>query len=385
MASSLLEGTRELDADALAEQFERLGASVTASADWDSATLSSTVLAPRLPDAMELLASVLREPRFAARDVERLRGERLAELLNRRAEPRGLADEMFARALYAPQSRYSIPEDGREKSVAGLDASRVKEFYGTRVAPSSVTLVLVGDLEPDAAQALVERVLGDWSAPAPAASTLVDRPARGTRAVHLVRRADAPQTELRIGQVGIPRANPDYFAVTVMNAVLGGLFNSRINLNLREVHGYTYGAFSAFDWRRGAGPFMVSTAVQSEVTADAAREVMLEIDRIRAETVSTDELSLAVSYLDGVFPIRYETTAAIAQALAQLVIHRLPDDFFDSYRERIRSVELSDVIQVAERHLNPDEMQIVAVGDPAAISKPLAELGVGPVAELSED
>jgi zinc protease len=179
--------------------------------------------------------------------------------------------------------------------------------------------------------------------------------------------------------VGLPRKHPDYFPVTVMNAILGGLFNSRINLNLREVHGYTYGAFSTFEWRRAAGPFVVSTAVQSEVTAPAAREVLNEIERMRAEPVSSDELSLAVSYLDGVFPIRYETTEAIAQALTTLVIHDLPPDFYDTYRENVRAVTLPDVLHAAERHLNPGALQIVVVGDPSVVKEPLAEGGFGPV------
>src|SRR6185503_11550564 len=156
-----------------------------------------------------------------------------------------------------------------------------------------------------------------------------DHPAARQRGVHIIAKGDAPQSELRIGHVGIPRNHPDFFPVNVMNAVLGGLFNSRINLNLREAHAYTYGAFSAFEWRRQAGPFVVSTAVKSDITDAAAKQVLIEIDRIRAEPVAADELSLATSYLDGVFPIRFETTAAIAAALSVLVIHRLPEDYYD--------------------------------------------------------
>ena len=138
---------------------------------------------------------------------------------------------------------------------------------------------------------------------------------------------------------GLPRRHPDYFDATVMNAVLGGLFSSRINLNLREAHGYTYGAFSAFEWRRATGPFTIQTAVKSDVTGAAVREILNEIDGIRSERRSaTSELTLATSYLDGVFPIRYETTAAIATALSNLVIHDLPENYYDDYRARVRAV-----------------------------------------------
>jgi len=167
--------------------------------------------------------------------------------------------------------------------------------------------------------------------------------------------------------------------VLVMNAVLGGLFSSRINLNLREVHGYTYGAFSLFDWRRQAGPFYVSTAVKSEVTGDAVREILLEIDRMRSQGIGSDELSLATSYLDGVFPIKYETTAAIAQALSALVVYGLADDYFDTYRMSVRSVTIADVLIAAERHLHPELLQLLVVGDPAAVREPVEQLGFGAV------
>jgi zinc protease len=164
-----------------------------------------------------------------------------------------------------------------------------------------------------------------------------------------------------------------------MNAILGGLFSSRINLNLREAHAYTYGAFSSFDWRRAAGPFTVSTAVRSDATDAAAQEILLEIDKLRDAGVTQAELTLATSYLDGVFPIRYESTTAIANALASLVSYGLPDDYFDTYRSRIQSVTADHVLQAARAHLRPDELQIVAVGDPAVVRAPLEQLSVGPV------
>jgi predicted Zn-dependent peptidase len=197
--------------------------------------------------------------------------------------------------------------------------------------------------------------------------------------VQLVHKAEAPQSELRVGHVGLPRLHPDFFPTLVMNAILGGLFGSRINLNLREVHGYTYGASSYYDWRRGAGPFVVSTAVQSDVTAAAVREILLEIDRMRAETVSGVELSLAKDYLEGVFPIRYETTSAIASALANQVIYRLPADYYDTYRENIRRVSAADVFEAARSHIRPEELQAVIVGDAQTLRAPLAELGFGSI------
>ena len=167
--------------------------------------------------------------------------------------------------------------------------------------------------------------------------------------------------------------------VFVMNAILGGLFSSRINLNLRERHAYTYGAFSHLDARRHAGPFEVSTAIRSDVTAAAVREVLTEIDGMRAAPVTADELSLATAYLDGVFPIRFETTAAVATALANLQIFGLADDYYDRYRDTVRGMTRERVHAAARDHLHPDRLQIVVVGDPSAVIGPLAELGAGPV------
>ena len=378
-AHLLLEGTRRDDAARLIERFERLGTSVGANADWDVATLGMTVVAGRLAAALSLFGEVLRSPAFPEREVERLKAERQAEILQLRTEPRGLADEMFARFLYSPQSRFALPAGGTQTSVAAIGRDDVERFYAERYRPGATTLIVVGDVQAAEAERLVLDALGDWTGAPSAPAATTDEPARRTRAVHLVGKPDAPQSELRIGHLGVPRTHPDYFPIVVMNAVLGGLFSSRINLNLREAHGYTYGAHSEFDWRRTRGPFVVSTAVRSDVTDAAAREVLREIDRMRAETIETAELTLATSYLDGVFPIRYETTAAIAAALGNLIIFGLPGDYFDTYRDHIRAITTTDVRRAAERYLHPDELQVVVVGDPAVTRGGMEQLGAGEV------
>jgi len=379
-ASLLVEGTLTNTGAELTDRFERLGASVVASADWDGAGVTLTALTEQLPPALALLAEVLRTPAFAEREVERLKGERLADLLQLRTEPRGLADEMFTRALYAAESRFALPEGGTEESVGAITRDDVRAHYERWYRPGALTLVIAGDIAVDDAVAMVGARFEDWRGDTPQRARTSDAPARRARALHLVAKADAPQSELRIGNVGLPRAHDDYYAAVVMNAVLGGLFSSRINLNLREEHGYTYGAFSAFDWRRQAGPFVVSTAVQSDVTAAAATEALREIERIRDAEVTETELSLATSYLDGVFPIRYETSEAIAGALAMLVRFGLPDDYFDTYRERMRGVTAADVLRVARAHLHPDALQMLVVGDPATVRAPLEAMQFGPIA-----
>lgn len=377
-ARALIEGTRTLDGPELTQRLEGIGGSVDPSADWDYVAASTTVMSARAPAALALLAEILMVPSFPAREIERLRNERHSELLQQRAEPRGLADEMFSRFLYGPGSRYAEPEGGNERSIQAITRDDIVTFHRDRYRPGGTTLIITGDISLDTALRMVEGNFGSWTGPANGVPVIHDRAASTTRRVYVVGKDDAPQSEVRVGHVGMPRSHPDYFRVVIMNAILGGLFSSRINLNLREVHAYTYGAYSHYDWRRGAGPFVVSTAVRSDVTDGAIREVLREIERMREAEPTAEELSLATSYLDGVFPIRYETTSAIAGALASLVVYDLPDDYFDRYRENIRSVTSADVLAAARQHLHPEQLQFAVVGDPKAVRAPLERLQLGP-------
>jgi zinc protease len=384
-AELLLEGTTSPEGMAITDRFERLGASIDSHADWDIAAVNVTTLTDKLPESFDLLGDVLRRPGFNDREVERLKAERLAELLQQRAEPRGLADELFSRFLYDARSRYALPDGGDETSVRGLTRDDVVRFYETRYSPATMTMIVAGDIEPRELKRMAGAVFGDWKGPLTTPASSSDEPARRTRALHLVNKPDAPQSELRIGHVGLPRKHPDYFPAVIMNAVLGGLFSSRINLNLREVHGYTYGANSYFDWRRQKGPWVVATAVASEVTPAAATEVLKEIDRFRSAPITEDELTLATSYLDGVFPIRFETTSAIASALTNLVVYDLPDDWYDEYRARVRAVTSGDVLIAAERHLHPDALQMVVVGNAGAVLKEMEAISFGPIQRYDVD
>lgn len=378
-AQALREGTTTRDGTRLALALEKLGTSIEAGADWDSTVASMTVLKDKLAPAFGIFAEVLMKPGFRTEDIERLKAERLAERIQLLAEPRGLADESFARFIYADNSRYAQPMSGDSRSVSSLLRDDVVSFYERNYVPPRTTLIMAGDITVEEAVTLTESALSKWRGGRKAFSVDADRSARGSRAIEIIAKPDATQSELRIGHVGVPRSHPDYFRVVVMNAVLGGLFSSRINLNLREVHGYTYGASSYYDWRRQSGPFVISTAVQSEVTSEAIAETLKEIDRMREEEIGEEELTLATSYLEGVFPIRYETTSAIASALANLVTFNLPEDYYDRYRANIGSVTTRDVLDAARKHIRPERLQIVVVGNPELVQSPIEMLGFGPV------
>jgi zinc protease len=376
---ALSEGTRSMNALELTTRLERLGTTLDTGADWDSAIVQLTALSSRMEDAMAVLAEVLRYPSFPEHELERLRAERRADLAQLRAEPRGLSDVFFSRLLFDPSSRFARLAGGDERSIERLSRDEIVKYHDTFYRPDATALMMVGDIDVDTAVRIASAHLGDWVGKAP---PVTEPPAAQRHAeprVHLVHKVDAPQSEVRVGHIAIPRFHPDYFPVVVMNAILGGLFSSRLNLNLREAHAYTYGAHSAFDWRRAASPFEISTAVETAVTADALREIVAEFTRIRAEPVSDAELSLAISYLVGVFPIRFETTAEVAGGLANVEIFRLPSNYFDTYRERVSAVTAQDVLRVAQTHLDPARLQVVVVGDADAIREPVAALGLGPI------
>jgi len=373
-AEALREGTAEHTGLEILEGFEKLGSSVEAGADWDSTIVGMTLLKEHLSSGYALLAEVLTSPSFPENDVGRLKAERLAERLQILAEPRGLADEAFSKFLYPENSRYSEPMSGNSTSISAITCQDVAEFFASRYTPDATTLIIVGDVSVEEGVELVMAALGNWKGkktPRPLAEAQATLHVRG---MDVVRKTDAAQAELRLGHKGVSRSHPDYFSVVVMNAILGGLFSSRINLNLREKHGYTYGASSYYDWRCEPGPFVIATAVQSEVVADAVRETLSEIDGMRSEEIPEDELSLATSYLEGVFPIRYETTSAIAAALANLVVFGLPDTFYDQYRQNIRNVSTANVLRAAQAYVIPEELRVVVVGDPAIVVGPLEKL-----------
>lgn len=376
---ALAEGTATMDALQLAERLESLGTTLDTGADWDSAIVQLTALSSRVGDAFAVLSEVLRTPSFPESELERLRAERMADLAQLRAEPRGLADVYFSRLLYNEESRFARLAGGDEHSVLKLTRDEIMRFHEQFFRPNATALMVVGDITVDQALEYAMANFGDWSGEAPPVHEPLDRARYTDTRVHVVAKADAPQSELRIGHVAVQREHPDYFPLVVMNAILGGLFSSRLNLNLREAHAYTYGAHSAFDWRRAASPFEVSTAVETAVTADAIREALSEIAKMRESPVTDAELSLATSYLDGVFPIRFETTAAVAGGLANVEIFRLASNYFDTYRARVRAVTAADVERVARQHLDPSRLQIIVVGDPARVVEPLTALGVGQI------
>ena len=341
-ARALTEGTEQHDAIALVEATERLGASLHADAGWDAVSVGVDVPAARLAPALELAAEVLLQPTFPEAEVDRLRDERLNDLLQARADPRRRVDEAFVGTIYARESPYHRPSGGTRETVEGLTPDDLRRAFGRSLDPARATLIIGGDLGDQDCVALAERLFGGWSGNAAsqaAAAPVVDTGSSVGRVIRVVHRPGSVQTEIRIGHRGLPRRIDDFHAVSVMAAILGGLFNSRLNMKLREEKGYTYGAGAGFDMRRGAGPFSARAAVNTEVTVPAILDTLAELTRMRDTTVADAELAAARDFLIGVFPLRFETAGAVVGSIGSLAVHGLGVEELVGYRANIEAVD----------------------------------------------
>ena len=378
-ADALEAGTAHRDVEALAWELESLGVQLDTAAGWDAASVAITVHRDRLDPALALLAEIVREPAFPADQVERLRDEQLAEILQRRKEPRALAGDAAARFIFDRDVPYARPLVGSEASVRALGPEQLRRFHAERYRAGSAALIFTGAIDPAEARAAAERHFGDWKGEPASSSEFDVRPGLDRTTVFIVHRPGSVQSEIRMGHVGVDRHHADYFPLLVMNTILGGAFTSRLNMSLRERHGFTYGARSAFAFRRRPGPFTVDVAVASDVTARAIEEALREVQALRSDGPTADELDSARDYLRGILPLTLQTTEQLASRIGELVIYDLPDDYFAAYRARIADVTAADVQRVAREAVRPDALAIVVVGDADQVRGPIEALGLGEI------
>lgn len=382
-AELLDEGAGARDGIRLAEDAGLLGASFATGADWDATYISLDVLSRNVDPTVEIFADVVRRPMFPTDALERVRTERLMELLQQRDEPAAVAGKRFANLLYG-SGAYGNSVTGNADSVGRLTGDAIRQFYESHYTPNNTAVVIAGDIDAQHAVGHMERAFSSWEGkPAPVRPVVSPQAVEANR-IYLIDRPSAVQSEIRIGHLGVARSTDDYFPLSIMNALLGGVFNSRINLNLRERHGYTYGARSTFAFRRQAGPFVVSAPVRNEVTRESVDEVLSELRRIRTGDVETRELDDTKSYMIGVFPAMVQTASDVAGRLLDMELYGLPQDYFDRYRENIAAVTKDDVERVAAKYIDPDRMLIVVVGNAAQIRQPLSALGY-PMHEMDVD
>ncbi|MEP7148768.1 MAG: pitrilysin family protein [Acidobacteriota bacterium] len=361
MASMLTEGTANYSSLALAEKIERLGAGLSANSSDDFTVVAASSLSIYSTEILQLMFEIVFRATFPEAELDLYKRNTIENLKFQRSQPGFLANEQVARILYAEHPYARISPTARD--IEGLSREKIADFYGKRLLPNNAVFVAVGDIETTEFLKEVEDLFGDWrSGDVPVAEFPVP-PVRNGRSVTIVDRRDSAQTNIVLANTTFARKDPDYFAATVMNQILGAGASSRVFMNLREEKGYTYGAYTRLDAKRLAGDFEATTEVRTQVTGDSLREFFYELERIRAEPVSDAELDDAKNFLTGVFPIRAETQEGLTNLIVNQQLYDLPSDYLQTYRENVAAISKEDVQRVANKYIKPNDVAIVLVGD----------------------
>ena len=336
------------------------------------------------PALLDVMADVARRPAFPAEEIDRQRASRLASLVQQRENPNAVAAAVMAAALYGPSHPYGYTELGTETSNKAMSREDMQKFWSQNFVPKNAALVVSGQITVAELRPLVEKAFGDWQGDTPVQPSLGEPMTTGARLV-FVDKPGAPQTQIRVAAIGAPRATPDYEALQVMNETLGGLFSSRINLNLREQHGYTYGASSQFVFRRAAGPFVVASGIRTEVTAPAVTEIFKEIRGMREKPPSDDELALAKDSLVRSLPAQFETSSRVTNSTSNIYLYDLGLDYYTKLPARLSAITTEQVKSVATKYHRAEKLMVIAVGDRGKIGAALQKLKLGAVETRNAD
>ncbi len=361
LTSQLTEGTETYTSLQLAEKVERLGASLNSSSSDDFTIVSASSLSLYSSEILHLLAEVVLRPTFPESELDLYRRNTIEHLKFQRSQPGFLAGEQAARLIYGdhPYSTVSPKATDIEK----LTRDAVAEFHSAKFVPNNAVLIVVGDVKRDEVVAEATDLFGGWLKGSPDDREFASPPPRKARSLTIVDRPGSAQANIVITNLGVKRSTPDYFPLIVMNQVLGAGASSRVFMNLREEKGYTYGAYTRLDFKKLAGEIEATAEVRTAVTGDSLKEFFYELELIRKEKVADDELADAKNFLTGVFPIRAETQEGLTNLIVNQHLYGLPEDYLQTYRNRVDAVTADDVLRVAAEYIRPDEMAIVIVGD----------------------
>ena len=376
-ATMLNQGTKNRSAVEIANQLQSIGSSVNAGAGWDSSNVTMQTLTKNLDQTLDIYADVITNPSFPATELESIRSRALTGFRQRKFNAAAVSDLVYNKVLYGNQP-YSRQLGGDEKSVKAMSREDLMKFYNTNYTPKNGTLIVVGDVDSKTLMPKLEKALANWKSDN-ALVNVTDRAEVmiGKPGIYFVDKPGAAQSSVNIGQVGVSRDNPDYYAIQVMNSILGGGGTARLFMNLREDKGYTYGAYSRFAYRRGAGPFSASGEIQTVSTKEAVQEFMKELNGIRGSIpVTQSELEVNKQNLIRRYPSGFETVGQISGQLSNLVTYGLADSYFNEYLSKVNAVTLADVNRVANKYLDPSKMAIVIVGDRKTVEPKLKELGM---------
>ena len=374
------EGTATLSANQFSDLLEQLGARLEPTASEEYLGLTLTSARSHIQGGLDLLADAAMNPSFPEKEIERERKRILGDLSQEKADPWSTANRVVTMAVNGEKSPYGYTELGTAESVAAISQADLRGYWSGHIVPENSALIVSGDLTQSELTAMLSKTLGVWkSGLAKGADASASAPVSTASRLVLVDMPGASQTELRFAVLGPPRSTPDYESIQVLNAIFGGLFSSRINLNLREKNGYTYGARSAFTYLRNFGWFTASSGVRTDVTGPATREVLSEVRKIGASPVSDEEMKLAKELLVGALPARFQTTEQTVNALTDVVTYDLGLDFYSGYARRVTAVSRTQVEAMAKKYLIPEKMLVVAVGDRKKIEPGMSALGLGKI------
>ena len=382
-ASMIDEGTPTKSSLEVADAFDFLGTQFSTSANFDGTFLSLTTLKEHLDSSFATFAEVLLHPTFPEKEFSRLQKELLTSLSQQKDQATAVASKVFSKRLYENHP-YGNQVSGDSVSVANLSVSDVKHFYETYFAPNNATLIFVGDITKDEAANIAKQYLSDWKKKS-ILTTTIPKIANPTDVkIFLVDKPEAPQTEIRIGQLGTTRSSEDYYTLTVLQHILGSS-SGRLFLNLREAKGYTYGAYANFGYRKSVGPFVASAGVKTEVTDSSIIEFLYEINRMRDEVVPDSEFQMYKTAVIQRLPRTFETLGQIANQLTDIALYNLPDSYFNSLTENLSKVTQTDIHKAAQKYFQPEKLCIVVVGDKKQILAPLEKLAIGKIVLCDTD
>jgi zinc protease len=382
-AAMLTEGTGKRSADDIANEAAMLGTDLTSDSNPDTAQLNISLLSWHLRNGLELMADSAEHPAFPAADLDRIRANRLTSILQEEDDPFQLSLRAGTRSLFGGSSPYGYDALGTADSLHRITRDEVENFHAGHYGPKASLLELTGDVTPAEARKLAEAVFGSWTG-AGGSTAVPPAPPTPQRKIVLVDKPGSPQTALVTFGVGMERKSPDYPAVSVMSTMLGGLFSSRINMNLREEHGYTYGAFSFYWFYRGTGPFVSGALVRQDVTAPAAAQLFKELDGINIRPLTDAELRMAKDNIIRSLPGNFESARGVNGQLSDLWTFGLPLDYYTKLPAQIEGVTSADAQAAAAKYVHPENLLVIAVGDKSKIETGLKDLKLGPVEEWKD-
>ncbi len=378
----LMEGAANKSSLELSDAIDFLGVRIRSAAGYHFSSISLHTPYSKFDDALKILSDIILRPDFPAKELARKQKERLTSLMQWHDQPTIIASVAFNKLLFGKDYPYGRSSFGNESSIKSFTSNNLKNFHDKYFKSNNAFIVAVGDISKNELKSKLESAFGSWQKGEVKIEKLNDAPQVAKRIVYLIDKPGAPQSVIYIGRVGVPRTNEDFNAINVMNAILGGSFSSRINMNLREKHGYTYGAHSYFDFREAAGPFIATSSVQTEVTDKSLTEFFNELNGIR-NPISEDEINRGKNYIALSYPNNFQTVANIAYGIESMVEYNLPENYFNDYISNVLKLNADVIDKAAQKYILPDQMIVVVVGDRSKIEDGIKKLNLGEIKNLT--